>query len=112
MLMRIRYRFALRANIYTFQDESNIILPASIEFFGNIGQELTEKFSNQSHLAIGAGNKMNDQWTFGFHYVNQFSRTGDNDEFKTSDRIFRLSVRRFVFKRDYRSKIDEEDYSD
>jgi len=110
--LRIRYRFALRASIYTFKDESSIFIPASIEFFGNIGQQITEKFSNRTRLNFGAGYKWNDQWTFEVHYVNQFSRTGDNEEFKTSDRIFRLTVRRFLFKKDYRSKIDEEDYSD
>ena len=36
--LRVRYRFALRAKIHTFHDESNIFLPASIEFFGNIGE--------------------------------------------------------------------------
>jgi len=109
---RIRYRFALRANIYTFPDKSNIFLPASIEFFGNIGQQITEKFSNRSRLSLGAGYKMNDQWTFEFHFVAQFSRTGDDDQFKTSDRLFQIKVRRFIFRKDYRSKIDVEDYSD
>jgi len=100
--LRIRYRFALRASIYTFKDESSIFIPASIEFFGNIGQQITEKFSNRTRLNFGAGYKWNDQWTFEVHYVNQFSRTGDNEEFKTSDGIFRLTVRRFLFKKDYR----------
>ena len=75
-------------------------------------KELTEKFSNRSRLSMGAGYKMNDQWTFEFHFVAQFSRTGDDDKFKTSDRLFQLKERRFIFKKDYRSKSDEEDYSD
>lgn len=110
--LRVRYRFALRADIYSISDESKIFVPASIEFFGNIGQQLTEKFSNRSRLSMGAGYKMNDQWTFEFHFVAQFSRTGDDDKFKTSDRLFQLKVRRFIFKKDYRSKLDEEDYVD
>ena len=110
--LRMRYRLALRANLYTFNDNSNLFLPASIEFFGNIGEELTEKFSNMSRFAVGAGYKMNEQWTFELHFVAQFSRTGEENEFKTSDHLFQIKVRRFFFKKDYRSKIDNEDYSD
>jgi hypothetical protein len=110
--LRFRYRFALRTKIYTFPDESRIFLPASFEVFANVGPQLTEKFSNRSRFSIGGGYKWNEQWTFELHFVAQFSRTGEEDEFNTSDRLFQLRVRRFLFKKDYRSKIDENDYSD
>ena len=106
--LRIRYRLALKADIYTFKDESNIFLPVSLEFFGNIGQQLTEKFSNRTRLSIGAGYRMNEQWTFELHFVAQTSRTGEDDKFKTSDRLFQIRVRRYLFSKDYRSKTKPE----
>ena len=103
--LRIRYKFALNVPIYTFENKSKLFLIAYVEFFGNIGQQLTEKFSNRSRFAFGAGYKMNDTWTFEAHFVSQFSRTMEEDLFKTSDRLFQIKVRRFVFKKDYKSKL-------
>jgi len=108
--LRVRYRFGLKALIYTFTNENNIFLPAWIEIFGNIGQQITEKFSNRTRFAIGAGYKMNKQWTFELHFVSQFSRTGGNDEFKTSDRLLQIKVRRFLYRRDYKNKLPHDDF--
>ena len=98
--------------IHTFDNKSDVFFPASVEFFGNIGQELTENFSNRSRVGIGLGYKMNDTWTFEAHFVLQFSRTAEEDQFKTSDRLFQLKARRFMFSKDYKSHLPPDEYAE
>ena len=107
--LRIRYKIGLNILVHTFSETKNIFVPFSVEFFGNVGPQLTEKFTNQSRVDIGVGYKLNSQWIMEFHFVNQFSRTGDTDEFKTSDRIYTLKLRRFLYNHDYHSNTEHDD---
>ena len=108
--LRVRYKFTINALIYTFANEnkSSLYLPIYVEFFGNIGQQLTETFDNRRRLGIGIGYKMNSLWAFEFHFVSQFSHTGEDDKYQTSDRLFQLKIRKLLFNKDYKSKLESE----
>lgn len=104
--LRIRYRFSINILIHTLNAQSSIFLPAYVEFFGDIGQQITENYNNRSRIGVGGGYKMNDQWTFEADFVLQFSRSGGDDSFNTSDRLIQIKVRRFLMKKDYHSKLN------
>jgi len=103
--LRFRYQLGLNILLVTFKDESNLFLPAYFELFFDVGQQISEQFSNRTRLGAGVGYKMNKIWTFEFHFVAQLSRTGEDDQFQTSDRLFQLKVQRFLFNKDYKSRL-------
>ena len=107
--LRFRYRFGTNILLLTINEESRLNLPAYFEFFLDVGQQISEQFSNRTRLGIGLAYRMNNKWTFEFHWVAQNSRTGSDQQFKTSDRLLQLKVRHFMFNRDYQSKIPEDD---
>jgi hypothetical protein len=69
-----------------------------------------ELFNNRTRICLGAGYKANQVWTAEFHFVFQRSRTGADDELKTSDHLFQLKLRRFMKHKDIRYQEEPEDF--
>jgi len=108
--LRFRYRFGLKSTIYSWHVMQYLFLTASVEFFANVGPQLTEKYSNRSRWGAGLGYRLNNYWDFEFHYVLQRSRTGDNDDFKTTDHLIQLKARHYLIHKDFKNKKHPEDY--
>jgi len=100
--LRARYRISTKIFVYRFSSYNNIYIPIYAEFFGNIGKDVEEIFNNRTRLCIGVGYKANQVWTGEFHFVFQRSRTGQDDQLKTSDYLFQFKVRRFLKHKDVR----------
>jgi Protein of unknown function (DUF2490) len=60
--------------------------------------EINERFANKFRLRIGAGYRLNYTWRFEFLYMHQASRTGTDENFTTSDNIFRFRVKHYLRK--------------
>jgi len=107
--LRFRYRLGANVLLVTINEESKLTLPTYFELFWDVGEQISEQFSNRTRLGVGISYKMNEKWTFEFHFVAQNSRTGSDQEFATSDRLLQLKLRHFLFKKDYHSKIPDDD---
>ena len=103
--LRFRIKLGAKAPLYHFPNAGSIFALTAVEWFIDVGQQITELFTNRSRIELGAGYKMNSYWTFEFQYVWQRSRTGENDALKTSDNLIQFKARYYFYSLDYRSKI-------
>ncbi len=99
---RFRYRLGVTIYTYRFPNKNHIFIPGYAEVFVNFGPNIHEVFSNRTRLAVGLGYKTHKDWTFEFHFVGQNGRTGQDEEFKTAERLYQFKVTRYLFKREYR----------
>jgi len=60
--------------------------------------EINERFANKFRIRLGVGYRLNYSFRFEFLFMNQHSRTGTNEDFTTSDNIFRLRVKHYLRK--------------
>jgi len=97
---RLRYRIAVKIDVYRFQNKNLIFVPAYGEVFGNFGPEIQETFRNRARFALGVGYKTHKGWSFEFHFVSQRSKAGKEEKFETSDRLYQIKIRRHLFKKE------------
>lgn len=81
------------------------------ESFGNIGPQLSEKYSNMDRISAGVGYRVNTQWSIAFDFTLQGSRTGQDQEYSSSDLIYQIKGRRFLSKGIFKTKRTQ-DYAD
>lgn len=95
---RFRYKIGFKATLYTIDHEllKYLYLPFSIEVFANVGPQLSEKYTNKGRITLGFGYRTNHEWAFEFDFTLQGSRTGKDDNFTSSDRIFQFKLRRYL----------------
>lgn len=106
---RFRYKLGVNIHAYRFPNKNLIFIPGYAEVFVNFGPNIHEVFSNRTRFAVGIGYKTHKDWTFEFHFVGQNGRTGQEDEFKTAERLYQFKILRHLFKREYRGTITPED---
>jgi len=98
---RLRYRLGMKIYAWRIKNSGRFFIPAYAEIFGNFGPEIQEAFSNRARLMAGVGYRTISGWTIEFNFVGQHARTGEDDTFSTSDRLYQFKVRRHLFKKDY-----------
>jgi len=98
---RLRYRLGMKIYAWRIKNNGRFFIPAYVEVFGNFGPEIQEAFSNRARLMAGAGYRTISGWTFEFNFIGQHARSGTDDVFSTSDRLYLFKVRRHLFKKDY-----------
>lgn len=60
--------------------------------------DINERFANKFRLRTGAGYRLNYNWRFEFLYMYQASRTGTDEDFTSSDNVFRFRVKHYLRK--------------
>lgn len=60
--------------------------------------EINERFANKFRLRLGVGYRLNYSYRFEFIFMNQQSRTGTDEDFTSSDNIFRFRVKHYLRK--------------
>ena len=110
---RFRYKIGLKATLFTIDKESRkyIYMPFSIELFANVGPNLSEKYSNRNRISMGFGYRANHQWAIEFDFTLQGSRTGQDQEFSSSDRLIQFKLRRYISDLPF-NKRKQDDYAD
>jgi hypothetical protein len=61
-------------------------------------EDVDERFANRFRGRIGVGYRINYTSRFEFLYMNQQSRSGINDDFSSSDNIFRIRYKHYLRK--------------
>jgi hypothetical protein len=111
--LRFRFKVGFKAMLYTFDHEMPryIYLPFSVEVFANAGPNLTEEFSDRARISSGLGYRANHEWAFELDFTLQGSRTGQDQQYNSSDLIFQFKLRRFMSNRMFKRK-QFDDYAD
>ncbi len=71
------------------------ILDAEYLFTKN---EVDERFANRFRLRTGIGYRFSNSWRFEFLYMYQASKNANQDDFDSSDNVFRFRVKHFINK--------------
>jgi len=107
---RFRYRIGVKINVYQSPSKNLIFIPGYAEVFVDFGPKIQETFSNRARFALGIGYKTNKNWTFEFHFVGQNGRSGQEEQFNTSERLYQFKVRKYLFKKEYRGSKSPDDF--
>lgn len=97
--LRLRYQIGTRVPLNRKSGKEDWFIPLSVEFFAN-AENLNERFANRMRLGMGLGHIFGREWVGEMHLIVQSSNTG-NFEFKTTDYIFRVQIKRLLTTRDY-----------
>lgn len=94
---RIRAEIIVPINKKTiFEDKMWYAITDAEVLFTN--DDINERFANKFRLRIGAGYRLNYTWRFEFIFMHQDSRTGTDENFTSSDNIFRFRVKHYLRK--------------
>jgi len=107
---RFRYRLGTKINAYRSPNKNQLFILGYAEFFLDFGPKIQEIFSNRTRFAAGIGYKTHRDWTFEFHFVGQWGRSGKDEQFKTAERLYQVKVRRHLFKKEYQEKRIPDQY--
>lgn len=121
VLMRILFRFEQRNFLDTetkdwsqsarFRVRPEIIIPLNrksyfendqwyalvdAEWFFTAGEDVEERFANRFRLRMGGGYRLNATWRFELLYTKQEAKNKIEEDFYTSDNIWRIRLKYFV----------------
>lgn len=110
--LRFRFKVGFKLRLYTFDREipKYLYLPFSVEVFANVGPQLTEKYSDRARIGAGIGYRVKHEWAFELDFTLQGSRTGQDQQYNSSDFIYQIKVRRYLSKGMFKRQVD--DYAD
>jgi len=102
--LRFRYDLSMTVKIYSW-NLNYLYMPVNIEFFFNLGQKLSETFSNRSRWSLGLGYRWKEKWAVECRFAWQRSRAGADKDFQTNDYLIQLKVRQYLFSKKYNRVI-------
>jgi hypothetical protein len=104
---RVRYRLYFETpDFKIFKNCGPFFGMTSIEFFLDLGEAATERFVSRNRIELGLGHRTSKKFRWELHYIWQNSKTYANDNFKTSENIFRLRFFLITFKKDKAPPVD------
>jgi len=98
----LRPRFRLESLIPlnakdVFQNKMYYII-ADVEWLWKLQDDVSERFANRFRARIGLGYRLNYTWRFEFIYMLQQSREAIDDDYSSTDNIFRIRLKHFINK--------------
>jgi len=92
--LRFRYRLEIKSPDYTIESiGQTFYFLGSVEIFESIGKEIQEKFINKNRVLLGLGYYISNKWQAEVHFIRQDSRNGSDEEFHTTEYIFRFRLK-------------------
>ena len=92
--LRLRYKLSGNLNFLQNGSMKKWYIPAYIEFFFPVDDEIQEFFSNRSRTGLGIGHKFNEDWNLALMYNWQRSKAGVGDKSTVSDHIIQLKIKK------------------
>lgn len=92
---RLRAESIVPINRKSYYDDKLWYGVADVEWLYAI-EDVEERFANRFRVRVGIGYRIDYARRFEFLYMNQQSRNGIDDEFYSSDNIFRFRFRQYI----------------
>jgi hypothetical protein len=96
---RIRTELLIPINKKTYYEDRLLYGILDAEALFAVEGDVEERFANRFRLRIGLGYRLNYNSRFEFIYMNQQSKSGIDEDFESSDNIFRFRINTFSEKR-------------
>ena len=94
---RIRAESLIPLNKQTYFEDGVWYIVTDAEWLFS-GDEVGERFANRFRARVGLGHRLAYSSRFEFIYMSQQSKSGLNEDFSSSDNIFRLRYKHFLRK--------------
>jgi len=96
-------------NNSSHRDPKTLYALTDFEIFSDLGRdEVSERFANTSRFRLGVGWRFDLQWRAEFLYGQQKSRNTLQQDFETSDSIYRIRIKFQPLRRNPALELEEQ----